>query len=120
MARLAVVSAAEAVGADGALAQEFVTCYKRAAVTGDHALAASQLKLLLKEPVLPSTADQPLFLWAPVLTFSTSQAAWAALPTSTAGVVSDLNLGTRYFLAIGSLLMEFYWQDGPATVNVLF
>lgn len=61
------------------------------------------LKLLLKEPVLPSTADQPLFLWAPVLTFLTSQAAWAALPTSPAGAVSDLNLGTMYVLAIGSL-----------------
>lgn len=61
------------------------------------------LKLLLKEPILPSTADQPLFLWAPVLTFLTSQAAWAALPTSSAGAVSDLNLGTMYFLAIGSL-----------------
>jgi NADH-quinone oxidoreductase subunit H len=61
------------------------------------------LKLLLKEPILPSTADQPLFLWAPVLTFLTSQAAWAALPTSPAGAVSDLNLGTMYVLAIGSL-----------------
>ena len=61
------------------------------------------LKLVLKEPILPSTADQPLFLWAPVLTFLTSQAAWAALPTSGAGAVSDLNLGTMYFLAIGSL-----------------
>lgn len=61
------------------------------------------LKLLVKEPILPSTADQPLFLWAPVLTFLTSQAAWAALPTSGAGAVSDLNLGTIYFLAIGSL-----------------
>lgn len=61
------------------------------------------LKLLLKEPILPSTADQPLFLWAPVLTFLTSQAAWAALPTSSAGAVSDLNLGTMYVLAIGSL-----------------
>jgi NADH-quinone oxidoreductase subunit H len=61
------------------------------------------LKLLLKEPILPSTADQPLFLWAPILTFLTSQAAWAALPTSQAGAVSDLSLGTMYFLAIGSL-----------------
>lgn len=61
------------------------------------------LKLLLKEPILPSSADQPLFLWAPILTFLTSQAAWAALPTSNAGAVSDLSLGTMYFLAIGSL-----------------
>nr|YP_009054705.1 NADH dehydrogenase subunit 1 [Pseudomuriella schumacherensis]AIK29193.1 NADH dehydrogenase subunit 1 [Pseudomuriella schumacherensis] len=61
------------------------------------------LKLLLKEPILPSSADQPLFLWAPVLAFLTSQAAWAALPTSSAGAISDLNLGTMYVLAIGSL-----------------
>lgn len=61
------------------------------------------MKLFLKEPILPSSADQPLFWWAPVLAFLTSQAAWAALPTSGAGAVSDLNLGTMYVLAIGSL-----------------
>jgi len=52
----------------------------------------------LKEPVLPSNADQPLFVWAPILAFLTSQATWAALPTSGAGAVSDLNLGTMYVL----------------------
>jgi NADH-quinone oxidoreductase subunit H len=61
------------------------------------------LKLLLKEPILPSSADQPLFWWAPILTFLTSMAAWAALPTSAAGAVSDLSLGTMYVLSIGSL-----------------
>ena len=60
-------------------------------------------KLFLKEPVLPSNADQPLFVWAPILAFLTSQATWAALPTSGAGAVSDLNLGTMYVLQIGSL-----------------
>jgi NADH-quinone oxidoreductase subunit H len=61
------------------------------------------LKLFLKEPILPSSADQPLFWWAPILAFLTSQAAWAALPTSAAGAVSDLHLGTMYVLAVGSL-----------------
>lgn len=61
------------------------------------------LKLMLKEPILPSRADQPLFWWAPILAFLTSQAAWAALPTRYAGAVSDLNLGTMYVLAVGSL-----------------
>jgi NADH-quinone oxidoreductase subunit H len=61
------------------------------------------LKLMVKEPVLPSSADQPLFLWAPILAFLTSQAAWACLPTSGAGAVSDLSLGTMYVLAVGSL-----------------
>jgi NADH-quinone oxidoreductase subunit H len=61
------------------------------------------LKLFLKEPVTPSAADQSLFFWAPVIAFLTSQAAWAALPTSSAGAISDLNLGTMYVLAVGSL-----------------
>lgn len=61
------------------------------------------LKLFLKEPILPSSADQPLFWWAPIFAFLTSMAAWAALPTSAAGAVSDLHLGTMYVLCIGSL-----------------
>ena len=60
-------------------------------------------KLFLKEPVLPSNADGPLFVWAPILAFLTSQATWAALPTSSAGAISDLNLGTMYVLQVGSL-----------------
>lgn len=61
------------------------------------------LKLIVKEPIIPSSADQPLFWWAPVIAFFTSQAAWAALPTSDAGAISDLNLGTMYVLAVGSI-----------------
>lgn len=72
------------------------------------------LKLLLKEPILPSSADQPQYLWAPILTFQTSQIAWAALPTSRAGAVSDLNLGTMYVLAIGSLGVYGILQAGWA------
>lgn len=34
---------------------------------------ADGAKLFLKEPILPSRADNRLFLWAPVLTFLTSQ-----------------------------------------------
>jgi len=64
---------------------------------------ADALKLILKEPILPSSADQPLFLWAPILAFLTSQIAWAALPTSAVGAVSDIGLGTMYVLAVGSL-----------------
>jgi NADH:ubiquinone oxidoreductase subunit H len=35
--------------------------------------------------LLPSNADGPLFVWAPVLALLTSQATWAALPTISAG-----------------------------------
>lgn len=70
------------------------------------------LKQLLKEPVLPSSADQPLFQWAPILTFLTSQIAWAAQPTSRVGAVRDLNLGTMYVLAVGSLGVYGIQQAG--------
>ena len=37
---------------------------------------ADGLKLLVKEPVLPSNANLVIFLFAPVLTFMLSQVAW--------------------------------------------
>lgn len=70
------------------------------------------LKLLQKEPILPSSADQPQYLWRPILTFLTSQIAWRRLPTSRAGAVSDLSLGTMYVLAVGSLGVYGILQAG--------
>ena len=61
------------------------------------------LKLLVKEPMLPSNADIPLFIWAPVLTFIVSQIAWAAIPYATDAAIADLNLGIFYLLAVSSL-----------------
>ena len=69
-------------------------------------------KLQLKEPILPSRADNALFLWAPVQTFQTSQILWRRLPTSSAGAVSDLSLGTMYVLAVGSLGVYGILQAG--------
>jgi NADH-quinone oxidoreductase subunit H len=61
------------------------------------------LKLLVKEPMSPSNSDRPLFLWAPMLTFITSQIGWVAIPFASGGAVSDLNLGALYLLAVSSL-----------------
>ena len=41
---------------------------------------ADGLKLLVKEPVLPSNANLVIFLFAPILTFLLSQVAWAVIP----------------------------------------
>lgn len=70
------------------------------------------LKLLQKEPIQPSSADRTQFVWAPILTFQTSQIRWRRLPTSRAGAVSDLSLGTMYVLAIGSLGVYGILQAG--------
>lgn len=64
---------------------------------------ADGLKLLVKEPVLPSSANLVIFLFAPVLTFLLSQVAWAVIPFGEGLVVSDLNVGLLYLFAISSL-----------------
>lgn len=64
---------------------------------------ADGLKLLLKEPVLPSSADTFLFLIAPVLTFLLSLMAWAVIPYGPGLVLVDLNVGLLYLFAISSL-----------------
>ena len=64
---------------------------------------ADGLKLLVKEPVLPSSANLVIFLFAPVLTFLLSQVAWAVIPFGENLVLSDLNVGLLYLFAISSL-----------------
>ena len=64
---------------------------------------ADGLKLLVKEPVLPSNANTVLFVGAPILTFLLSQVAWAAIQFSPGAVLADLNVGVLYLFAISSL-----------------
>ena len=64
---------------------------------------ADGLKLLVKEPVLPSSANLVIFLFAPVLTFLLSQVAWAVIPFGEGLVLADLNVGLLYIFAISSL-----------------
>lgn len=64
---------------------------------------ADGLKLLIKEPVLPSNANSVIFLLAPVLTFTLSLISWAVIPFDSGVVLSDLNVGVLYLFAISSL-----------------
>jgi len=64
---------------------------------------ADGLKLLVKEPVLPSNANTLLFLGAPFMTFVLALLAWAVIPFDEGIVLADLNLGIAYIFAISSL-----------------
>ncbi len=68
---------------------------------------ADFLKFALKEPIIPSGADKPVFLMAPVLTAVLALAAWAVIPVNESEwgrwVISDLNVGVLYVLALSSL-----------------
>jgi NADH-quinone oxidoreductase subunit H len=64
---------------------------------------ADGLKLLLKETILPTSANLGIFLMAPVMTFTLSLLGWAVIPFGPGLVLADLNLGLIYILAISSL-----------------
>ncbi len=64
---------------------------------------ADGLKLAVKEPVLPSSANVIIFLVAPLLTFLLSQVAWAVIPFGEGLVLADIHVGLLYIFAISSL-----------------
>src|ERR1700759_591469 len=64
---------------------------------------ADFLKFVLKEIVIPSGADKEVFLLAPLISFVLAFGDWAVVPLSPGWVVSNLNVGILYLLAISSL-----------------
>ncbi|CAK9253622.1 unnamed protein product (mitochondrion) [Sphagnum tenellum] len=71
---------------------------------------ADGFKLMIKEPILPSSANLFIFIMAPVITFMLSLIAWAVIPNQLSTptfdygmVLSDLNVGILYLFAISSL-----------------
>ena len=64
---------------------------------------ADGLKLLVKEPVLPSNANIAVFLAAPVITFMLALLTWAVIPFGPGLVLADLNVGLLYMFAVSSL-----------------
>ncbi len=64
---------------------------------------ADGLKLLMKEIIVPSRANTFLFIGAPLLTLAPALAAWAVIPFSEGMIVSDLDAGLLYVLALTSM-----------------
>jgi NADH-quinone oxidoreductase subunit H len=64
---------------------------------------ADLLKFVLKEPVIPASANKGVFLLAPLVTCVLSLAAWAVIPVSARWVIADINVGVLYIFAISSL-----------------
>ncbi len=64
---------------------------------------ADAVKLIFKEPIIPSGANKILFIMAPCLTFILALIAWAVIPVAEGWVISDLNVGVLYLFAISSL-----------------
>ena len=64
---------------------------------------ADALKLMFKEPILPTGANKVVFVIAPMITFILALVAWAVIPLGNGLVIADINVGILYLFAISSL-----------------
>lgn len=72
-------------------------------MTGWHGVLqtiADAVKLIQKEDITPTGVDRKVFFWAPVVVFSCSFAAYVVIPFGDGLIVSDLNIGILYVIAI--------------------
>lgn len=64
---------------------------------------ADVVKLLTKEIIMPSKANNYLFVIAPMLAIMPALAAWAVIPFMKNWVIADINAGILYLFAMTSL-----------------
>jgi NADH-quinone oxidoreductase subunit H len=64
---------------------------------------ADGLKVFLQETIIPSASNRGLFLIAPIITFTVALMAGAVIPFADGVVLSNINVGLLYILAISSL-----------------
>ena len=64
---------------------------------------ADALKYMLKEVIIPASANKPVFILAPIITMTLALIAWAVIPMSEDLILSDINVGLLYLFAVSSL-----------------
>ena len=64
---------------------------------------ADLLKLALKEPIVPASANKGVFLLAPLVSVTLALATWAVIPLNQNWAVANINVGILYIFAISSL-----------------
>jgi len=64
---------------------------------------ADAVKLMFKEIIIPTRASRFLFVLAPMLSFAPALAAWAVVPFGDGMMISHLDAGLLYLLALTSL-----------------
>ncbi|MGV2348391.1 MAG UNVERIFIED_CONTAM: NADH-quinone oxidoreductase subunit NuoH [Methylobacterium ajmalii] len=64
---------------------------------------ADALKLVMKETVVPSSANAGLFYLAPSITLVFALMGWAVMPLGPGAAMADLELGVLYSLAVSSI-----------------
>ena len=64
---------------------------------------ADALKFILKEIIIPASANKVIFILAPIITLTLALIAWAVIPFSNEMILANINVGILYLFAVSSL-----------------
>ncbi len=78
---------------------------------------ADAVKLLLKEDIIPGKADRRLFILAPFIVFMAALAVFVVFPFSETIIVSDINIGIFYVVAISTVVVPGIIMAGWSSNN---
>ncbi len=78
---------------------------------------ADALKLMIKEDVVPATADRSVYNLAPIVFLIPSMLIFATVPFAPGLGLADLNIGLLFFLAVSSLEIVGLFMGGWGSNN---
>lgn len=78
---------------------------------------ADAIKMFMKEDWIPPFADKPVFILAPAIVFVTVLMSFVVLPVAPGVIVSDLNIGLLFVLAMSSLGVYSVVLGGWSSAN---
>jgi NADH-quinone oxidoreductase subunit H len=78
---------------------------------------ADGIKNMLKEDIVPTAADGPLFRFAPYVVMVGFVGTFAALPFTSALIIADLNVGILYVTSVTALVVVGILMAGWASNN---
>jgi NADH-quinone oxidoreductase subunit H len=87
---------------------------------GPHGLLqpiADAVKLMMKEDIIPTAADRPVFNLAPVVFLVPCMLIFATIPFAPGLGVADLNIGVLFFLAVSSMEIVGLFMAGWGSNN---
>jgi len=76
---------------------------------------ADGIKLFSKETIIPSQANGPVFVIAPMMLFALSLLAWAVIPFDKGWVIANINVGILYLFAVSSMMVYGVLMAGWAS-----
>ena len=89
----------------------------RAGPMGTIQVVADMIKILWKEDWVPPFADKPVFVMAPIVIMVATLLSFAIVPLAPGILVSDMNIGLLFFLAMSSMAVYSIALAGWSSAN---